>query len=508
MPASTAAPAAATADTGTGVDFAADGAGQRSSTPTARAIVADALRAGGDVAAATACERESRWRQRYIEHAHHLVALAAQSPEHAVPIARAGLASAHARLQFVRDGERPLATAMSAVGAPLHSATVHGTAKAGPAAIGVPYQGQMLVGDGLRRQLDRWEHDGVVEPAFAQALWRVQSNPDWLDLSDQAFALLGAAAELSPLPWLLRWRARVYAVDLPRPALWTKLARLAQAGNGALVAPCRGMPPTDHGEALAQAAGVDLIADTPEIAAWLASARGPLTVGAYAYLDGARHLRVAAAMDAVQAHLCGTRRDVSLAMLATPTDAYAVPAAALAAARERYAARGPLARLVAAVTAGRGLACNGEPLEAGGADVAGIVDALVVQQGPNYVLAKRLQHWRALSARADGVRVSIHVAPPALTASVLSNRLIGAAYRAAWRFGAQAFEPATAAALMAALLVHDLRHPAAVAQPTVALSHPLQLLNDAACHGGLWRMPFAARSALPAAAVLGLLAPR
>jgi len=30
-------------------------------------------------------------------------------------------------------------------------------------------------------------------------------------------------------------------------------------------------------------------------------------------------------------------------------------------------------------------------------------------------------------------------------------------------------------------------------------------VTDAAFHGGLWRMPFAPRSALPVAAVLGML---
>jgi hypothetical protein len=212
-------------------------------------------------------------------------------------------------------------------------------------------------------------------------------------------------------------------------------------------------------------------------------------------------------MDAIQATLTNRRGDISLAILATPTDAYAVPAAALRAAHERFAARGCAARAARIATLGHGFARNGEALANVEHDAAigGIVDALVAQQGPNYVLAKRLQHWRALVARHAGVRVSIHVAPPALTRSVTRNRLLAAAYRAAGRFGAEAFEPATASALMAALLVHDLRNPEAAADPGVALGHPLQLLNDAACHGGLWRMPYAARSALPMAALIGML---
>lgn len=71
----------------------------------------------------------------------------------------------------------------------------------------------------------------------------------------------------------------------------------------------------------------------PEIATWLDAIEAPLTIGAYAYLDGAQHVRVAAAMNAIQAAIAARRGDTTLALLATPTDAYAVPAAALRAAR-------------------------------------------------------------------------------------------------------------------------------------------------------------------------------
>ena len=349
----------------------------------------------------------------------------------------------------------------------------------------------------------------MCEPSFVAAIARVQAHPEWLDLSDQRIALLGAHAEMSPLPWLLHWRATVYAVDLPRRDIWQRLLRLAYDGNGTLKAPFRVDPgPDTTVDELTQQAGADLIVDTPEVANWLAAADGPLTVGAYAYLDSSLHVRVSAAMDSIQARLAAQRRDVMLAMLATPTDACAVPAGALKMAHARYAARGVAAKLAGALTAGRAFSRNGEWRVADPAtdeSLGGIVDALVVQQGPNYLLAKRLQLWRALVARSTGTRVSYRIAPPALTKSVTKNRLIAAVYRSADRFGAHGFEPATAAALMAALLVHDLRHPSAIANPDVPLDHPLQLVTDAAFHGGLWRMPFAPRSALPVAAVLGML---
>jgi hypothetical protein len=483
-----------------GVTFAVGADGRRSTRDAGRAIFAAALRAV-DGAGAERVERVANWRTGYLGPARWLVEAAAADAAAAVRIAAAGLAAAHSRLRFARDGAVVALEALPPARERLATRVVRGSGKAGPVPIAVPYRGQVLSGDALRRQLDRWEADGLVEPSFAQAIWRVQAHPDWLDLADQRIALLGAQAELSPLPWLLRWRATVLAVDLPRAPIEQKMSRLAHAGNGTLCLPCRSAD-------AALPAGADLLRDTPEIAAWLRAADGPLTVGAYAYLDGAQHVRVAAAMDAIQAQVAAQRSDVTLAMLATPTDVYAVPADALRAAHARFEARGALARTASALSLGRALARNGTALAGAGLDgsaLGGLVDALVVQQGPNYVLAKRLQHWRALVARAQGTRVSIHVAPPALTGSVTKNRLLAAAYRAAHRFGAQAFEPVTAAALMAALLVHDLRHPQAPAHPDTPLAHPLQLLNDAAWHGGLWRMPYAARSALPAAAVLGML---
>jgi len=128
----------------------------------------------------------------------------------------------------------------------------------------------------------------------------------------------------------------------------------------------------------------------------------------------------------------------------------------------------------------------------------GISDTIIAQQGPNYALAKRLQRWRAVLARDAGAVVSMNVAPPTRTRSVVRNRALAAAYGGAHRFGVEVFEPATSNVLMAVLLVHDLhtgggpRH-----------EQPWQDEAHAAVHGGLWRTPYAPRSALGLAALLG-----
>ena len=128
----------------------------------------------------------------------------------------------------------------------------------------------------------------------------------------------------------------------------------------------------------------------------------------------------------------------------------------------------------------------------------GISDSIVPVQGPNYVLAKRIQRWRAAAARRDGQLVSFHVAPSTRTHSVVKNRALAAAFAGAHRFGVEIFEPGTANTLMAALLVHDL----STEPPTH--DHPWQDEAYAAVHGGLWRAPYEPRSALGLAAALGL----
>jgi hypothetical protein len=219
-------------------------------------------------------------------------------------------------------------------------------------------------------------------------------------------------------------------------------------------------------------------------------------LGNYVYADGANHVRVAMAVDALATHLLARRSDVTLAFLATPTDVFAVPREAVAEATRRYAEAsgvGRVRRPLRLLSGGRLLARNYAPE----AD-PGINDSLVPQQGPNYALAKRLQRWRAAVARDAGTPVSLRVAPATRTRSVVRNRLLAAAYSGAHRFGIEVFQPATSNTLMAAVLVHDL-----VTRPAPA-AHPWQ--DEAACaaHGGLWRQPYAPRSVLGIAVLLGL----
>jgi hypothetical protein len=365
----------------------------------------------------------------------------------------------------------------------------------------------MLRGGALLRRLERWAEDGVIEPSCADAVTAVAAHPEWLGLPGRTVAVLGAGAEVGPLPVLLSWGARVIAVDVPRPPVWERVLETARRSGGTLLVPVApeapGRPPPGAGsEDLARRVGLDLVSDVPAAAGWLAGVDGPLVLGNYVYADGAANVRVSAAVDALTVRLQAARDDVALAFLATPTDVFAVPADAVAQSVRAYATRSRAAKLAGrplrTVSGGRLLRRAYLP----GAD-PGINDSLVPQQGPNYALAKRLQRWRATLARDGGAIVSLNVAPPTRTRSVVKNRALAAAYAGAHRFGAEVFEPATCRVLMAALLVHDLH-----AGGGPAHAQPWQDEAYAAAHGGLWRIAYAPRSALGLAAVLGYAATR
>jgi hypothetical protein len=480
-----------------GVIFPLGPDGRRSTAAVGRAVIADALRPV-DPTGARAAEQETNWRAGYLPHIRRTVEAGLASRQAALAIAAAGLDSLHDRMRVVTaDGESPLGALDTAPAArQLRTGRVAGHAEP-ERELTLPYHGRRLRGDDLLHRLDAWVAAGVIEPSCAEAVRTVAAHPEWLALPDTTVAVLGAAAEMGPLTALLRWGAQVAAVDLPRSQLWHRVLDTARRGAGTLLLPVR-----KEGGDLATRAGADLIGEVPAVADWLTDLPGVPVLGNYVYADGATNVRVSVAVDALTRRLQAHRPDLALAFLATPTDVFAVPAEAVAASAAAYAGRSRTAKVLGrplrTLSAGRLLRRAYVP----GAD-PGISDSLVPQQGPNYALAKRLQRWRATVARDAGSTVSMNVAPPTRTRSVVKNRALAAAYAGAHRFGVEVFEPATSNVLMAALLVHDLHTRGG---PTHA--HPWQDEAYAAAHGGLWRAPYAPRSALGLAAVLGLGAAR
>ena len=481
--------------------------GQRSTTATGRAVFADAARPI-DPDLAERISRAPKWHTSYLGYVRDLLAAELADPFRGAAVPGAGLDSLYDRMEFIRDGETlRLDRAVGAFDTPaLRTVTVEGEAAARSDGLRVPYGGQQLGGDALRAQLRDWIDRGIVEPSFAEAIELVIANPDWLDLADQRFVLLGAGAEMGPLESLCAWGAEVVVLDRPRPHIWESILAAVRAGTGRAQVPVPIDATVDAD--LTDVAGTDLITALPEVALWLRELEGPVTIGNHVYADGAKNVQVSMAVDALIVDVGARDPRTRLAALATPTDVFAVPEAVVADAQRRHAdASRAWPRIARTMSRGKLYVPNYEDgvVTTPSGRRAGIADVLVAQQGPNYVLAKRLHRWRAHAMRAAGHHASINVAPATATRSVMKNRILAAAYRAANRFGVEVFAPDTSNTLMAALLVHDLRNDKSSASPDVTLDHPQELLSEAAAHGGLWRMPFAPRSVLPLAAIRGLL---
>jgi hypothetical protein len=480
-----------------GVDFPVAADGRRSTSAFGRAVIADALRKT-DPAGALGAEQETNWRTGYLTHFRRVIEAGLSSRRGALAIAGDGLASLRGRMRSVRSGgeESDLDDLLHRhADRQLQTATVTGTA-ASEAELTLPYRGERLRGGDLARRLDAWVAAGIIEPSCADAVREVAAHPEWLSMPGRTVAVLGAGSEVGPLPVLLRWGATVAGIDLPQPRIWERVLATAKSSAGTLLVPVA----ATTGEMTATA-GADLTNEVPDIADWLNGLRGPLVLGNYVYADGAANVRVCAAADTLTLRLQAARDDVTLAFLATPTDVFAVPGEAVAHSAQAYQDRPAVLKLAGrplrTLSGGRLMRRAYRP----GSD-PGISDNLVAQQGPNYALAKRLQRWRVSLARDAGAAVSMNVAPPTRTKSVVKNRALAAAYAGAHRFGAEVFEPDTTRVLMAALLVHDLH------ADRPAHEHPWQDEAYAAAHGGLWRIGYAPRSVLGLAALLGYGASR
>jgi len=496
-----------------GVSFPEGGDGRRSTQATGRAVFADCVR-GVDPRLAERIEHTNDWRRGYLRPVRDIVQASASSPDSALAIAQAGLASVYQRFRYVRGEEEvAIRQAMAEAAEPaLGSAQVVGRQAARPG-FSLPYRGTRLFGRQITALIDSWVERGIAEPGLATAIAEVMDDPGILDLRGVHVAVLGASAQLGPTRSLLRWGATVHAVDLPGATAWQRLIGIARSTAGTLripipadrldgiaLAAAGDIHPADDG-VIAQAAGIDLVEAAPAIAAWLDAVSDPLAVGTYAYADGAAHVLLSVASDAIVSTLSERRRDITLACLATPTDAFVVPAEAVDASRSRWAHRGlvGIAQTPLRIT---GAFQPNYPASSQLGNGTAVQDSLVPQQGPNYTLAKRIQRWRALVAAAEGRRVSISLAPATRTRSVVRNRALAAAYAGADHFGVEVFDPATSTALMAALLARDLTRP----RPKEPSG--MEQFVPTAVHGGLWRTAYAPRSVLGIAAILGVFEAR
>lgn len=453
--------------------------------------------------------KEKNWRKSYPQYFKALVEHGIRSIKNPVIIAKDGLEKAHQSFDFYKDGTcHSFYNVMSLASHPLRSFKFQGKSTAKPEWY-VPYKGQRLQGNSLLTQIQTWENNGIVETSHANALREAIAHPEWFDLSDRTMVLFGAASEAGPLTWLSKWKANIIAVDLQNERVWNKILTIIQNGNATLYAPTQeSLDPSTNIEKLKTKLGANLLTQTAEIAQWLVQNSNELDLAAIAYLDGEKHVRVSMAMDAIMQFVSEHKANTSLMFMCTPTDIYAIPKEIVQATQDKSNNRSQLHKIlsksIASISFKHLFQANSTDLyESDNGQEYGIADCLVIEQGPNYALAKRIQQWRATLARYSGQKVSINIAPSTTTYSVTKNPLLKAAFNGASLFDVEAFEPETTNAIMAALWIHDLRNPKSVANPEVKLEHPLELMMEGANHGGLWRISYLARTALPFAALYG-----
>lgn len=488
-----------------GIQYPIDEHAQKpSTTKVAKQILHAALQ---PVAAITAKKviQEKNWRKNYPYYFRTLIEGQIQSTENALQSAEAGLKQAQKSMLFQRHTKSiSISEAMQQYQNHhiFESHQIIGKGSADIAAWGIPYQGDFLTGQKLLDQLVLWEKNGIIDASNAKALREVHAHPEWFDLSKRTVVLFGAASEAGPLTWLSKWKANIIAIDLPNEKVWQKIKNIIEQGNATLIAP---QQTNENGQT---SLGADLLKQTPEIANWLASFEQQLDLAGIAYLDGEKHVRVSLAMIAIMQKVSQLKADSSLMFMLTPTDIYAVPKHVFTETEIRRKNRGRIEKIVSKAVAKISLShffqANDETLFSSNHSTEyGISDCMVIEQGPNYALAKRLQQWYAMLARQGGQKVSINIAPSTTTQSVIKNPLLKAAFEGADLFGVEAFAPETTNAIMAAIWIYDLNCSDSLSNPNNVLEHPLKLIMDNANHGGLWNVPYLVRTALPFSALYG-----
>ncbi len=292
---------------------------------------------------------------------------------------------------------------------------------------GVPSEDLAAVGK-LVARLKRKRQ--MTNPAAAAIDW-VRQHPEALALQGWNVIVLGGGAELAPTRPLLRWGAQVTAVVRSQPAR-EELSRIARGQPGSI-----DFVPSEL---------ADVTVTPRELADYLAQLPGHLVLCDALYAPSIAGLRAELGAQLLTERLLALRPKTALAFLGTPTDIYSL----------------------------------GDRLS----------DFSLTEQGPNYLMSKRLVRWRAAIAQAEGHLVSAPVAPLAITESVTQRPSFARAYRGAAHVGIATLPAAQARRLMAALLVHDLMN------PDFDRSEPLWTTK--AVHSGAWtsRMPIRARMAL------------
>jgi len=467
---------------------------------------------------------DNKWRENYHKYFVELVEASAKSPEAALQISQRALSKLEEQFiwmdsngkkyslynavnstvdQVIFGGQRPSLSSVEIVGqAPFLS----------PPEFQVRFDGQLLSGSKLIGKIDDWVSRGIMEPSAGTAIRTIAEDSSFRDLRDKHFVLLGAASAMGPIETLLEFGATVYAVELPRPQVWKRLINLARSSSGTLVVPVAYGTMDD--ESLFDAAGCDLLMDTPAVASWVASCAPTknIVLGTYVYLDGERFTRISAATDAICSAVCRVRggvdshNGVSLAHLLSPTEVHCIPEDAIQESIRRIetlSLHSLWEQFIRVVSRSRYLEPNiPSCIKTNDNKELRIQDSIVWQQGPNYSFAKQVQKWRAIVSRNKGHLCSATVGPATLTDSVMHNQLVAAGMLGCAHFCIEAFEVSTSNKLLAGVLLWDIKSENSMANPAFRVTSPLEVFSQNAIHGGTFRAAFKTNSYTEVSALL------
>ncbi|KAL1507615.1 hypothetical protein AB1Y20_007234 [Prymnesium parvum] len=516
-----------------GVEFPTDDKGGRSTSGVGKTVIATAIAATGVAdakASAERCAKERNWRFGYSAHIERLVRLSCESPEAACASAAAGLDWMYANMLFYSADKKltgSVGETLDKIQASFHTGLIRGGGEARqgyrvpydagwhPTSPRPPPADKPLTGAALKAQALKWAEKGVIEPDAAAALcWTSDYFDGGGSLKDVYVVMIGAGSAMGPFPKLLEMGATVVAIDIPgnwgkgaraTSSLWRRLCTTAKNSPGSLVFPLS-KPQSEYAneEEMYQGAGCDLMKQPAEIANWLCEwqktipSTAKVIIGNYTYLDGELHVKLALCSDYCIKRLRAARPSTGVAFLCTPTDIHVCTDASDQAARANYGSgfgSFGLEKLAHFLSGGKFLIPNfNAPVVTREGKQVKYVDGIALAQGPNYALAKRMQHWRAMLEFQAGAVVSSMVAPSTATLSVLHNKSFAWVYGGMPYFKYEIFKQDTTNAVMAAMLMHDILNKDSPKNPANKAKHhienPIELFSTQAVHGGLWRSPY------------------
>jgi hypothetical protein len=333
--------------------------------------------------------------------------------------------------------------------------------------IEIPFEGKIVRGNAVHALVDKLHDEHHMSDAARDGLHFIVDHADrhdgMIDLRGKKFAIMGAAAELSPASLLLRGGASVLWIDPQRP--------ISSAA----------------GTVIYDADARDVLEEPAEIVRAIERFADGVAVhvGMFAYAPGkGRELRLAETMNAIIERLGKTAASVSLFVSPTSPAELQPEDAAVIDGRKTSPTTWQRALELSGIIHGPGYYGHGNHA---------VPRAVISLQGASYQAAQYLSKiLRAEVWAHDGLHVSANVAGISRTRS-LEHPLFLAAFEGAPAFGVRIFDADTTRALATLLMLSDLLRP----------KQPANRVHRAQIHGGVYALPWQFEASVKAAAVLG-----